>query len=83
MIDKCNIMHGIGVAISLTVAIFMNKMFGLRIEGWVVAAMLMSLSTFFSFVPKEKQKISKALLGMVFSGIIVAVLFFAVDKWNL
>ena len=83
MIDKSTIKHGIGVMISIAIAMVMTKKFGLRIEGWVVAAMLMSLSAFFSFVPKEKRKISKVLLGMVFSGVVVAVLMLAVDKWNL
>ncbi|MFH2048426.1 MAG: hypothetical protein ABIJ12_03180 [bacterium] len=83
MIDRSNIMHAFGVMVSIAIALIMTEKFGLRIEGWVVAAMLMSLSAFFSYVPKEKRKMGRALLGMIFSAVVVAVLFLAVDKWNL
>ena len=83
MIDKSNIMHAIGVMVSVAIALIMTEKFGLRIEGWVVATMLMSLSAFFSYTPKEKRKFGRALLGMIISAVFVTIVFFAVEKWNL
>lgn len=49
--------------VSVAIALIMTERFGLRIEGWVVATMLMSLSVSFLMCLRRNEKLARLFWG--------------------